>query len=88
MLSEDFVDREFLWDQAGDSVKRSWEIRDAGMAAWLKRQDGDAYNRSKNARTRTTIERPVEPGGWVKAWRQPVVGKALGQIGSGIALSS
>jgi len=88
LLSADKLDADFLRDQASDAVLRSWVIRDAAMASWIKNQDHDAATRAMRARPRNTLEKDIQPGAWVKVWRQPAVGKALGWIGPGVALSA
>ena len=72
ILSDDKLDAELLQEAAGDTMKRSWQLRELAQREWLKAMDRSAVARSRRANLRRTDERSrnLRPGQWVFVWRR------------------
>lgn len=48
LLSDDYVDREFLTEPQTDYMLRTAKIREAAMKAWTEQQDFEAVTRASS----------------------------------------
>ena len=85
LLSDDQLDRDLMQSNAGDEMKRAWEIRDAAAAAWMKSQDSEAIRRALKTNTRTTDLKKFEPNDVVYVWRN--IADYHGWTGPGIVVA-
>ena len=69
LLSDDTIDKQLILESAGDSMKRSWQIREAAAKAWLRWQDDESVHRAISTRTRTSDTKTFEQGDLVYVWR-------------------
>ena len=72
LLAEDHLDSDLVAEAAGAEMKRTWEIREAAQAAWLKRSDAEAVQRAKRVMSRVSDEKSaaLQAGQWVYVWRR------------------
>ena len=87
LMATDRWDQEMIKAAAGDVVQRSWAIRDAARAAWIKEDDVTAVHRASAAQTRRSDVHAYsfQPGQWVFVWRK--TGSRYGWVGPGALLA-
>ena len=69
LLSDDYVDREFVLDTISDDMRRTLEIRNAAAKAWMENQDFEAVTRAARSNTRTVDKIPIKSGDRLYVWR-------------------
>ncbi|CAE7807940.1 unnamed protein product [Symbiodinium sp. CCMP2592] len=72
LLADDRLNQELIKEAAGDSVRRTWDIREAARSSWLKKDDAEAVQRARRVQTRRTDHHSyrLQPGQWVYVWRK------------------
>ena len=65
LLSDDYLDKEFLGEPESDYVKRADKIRVEAQKAWMETQDSEAVSRAARSNTRMTDVKPLEVGDFV-----------------------
>ena len=72
LLADDRWDQEMVKASAGDLVQRSWAIREAARAAWIKEDDVVSVRRASAAQTRKSDIHAFSfyPGQWAYVWRR------------------
>ena len=86
LASDDIINPVLLQDSASADIQRSWAIREAAAAAWVRNQDQDAVRRAAKAISRTSDVKPLTPGDWVFVWRSTPT--FTGWSGPGVLLVS
>ena len=69
LLSDDQIDKQLILEGGGDSMQRSWQIREEAAKAWLRWQDDEAVRRAVSTRTRTSDNKSFDLGELVYIWR-------------------
>ncbi|CAE7834242.1 Adck5 [Symbiodinium necroappetens] len=72
LLADDRWDQDMVKASAGDLVQRSWAIREAARAAWIKEDDVVSVRRASAAQTRKSELHAFSfyPGQWAYVWRR------------------
>ena len=68
LASDDVLSPMLVQESATDSMKRTWQIRDAAAAAWMKQRDSKMIRNSVRKKTRNADQKPLEVGDWVYVW--------------------
>ena len=69
MLSDDYLDRNFLAAPETDYMKKAAEMRVRASKAWLEDQDRQSIAKAARSNVRTSDLKPVVPGDVVFVWR-------------------
>ncbi|CAE7228874.1 pol [Symbiodinium sp. CCMP2592] len=87
LMATDRWDQEMLQAAAGDLVQRTWAIRDASRAAWLKEDDVTSVRRAAAAQTRRSDLHSFgfQPGQWAFVWRR--TDNRFGWVGPGVLIA-
>ena len=85
LLATDTMDRELTAAAASDPLHRAWEIREAAMKEWMKKQDQGALKRALKANSRTADLKDLRPGTWVYVFRDSP--SYRGWVGPGVLIS-
>ena len=84
LLSDDYIDKEFLAEDVSEDMQRTMEIRRAAAKAWNQHQDFEAVTRAAKANTRTVDRIPFKNGDRVYVWRSTK--DARGWAGPGVVV--
>ena len=87
LMATDKWDQEMIQASAGDLVQRSWAIREAARAAWIKEDDVVSVHRATSALTRRSDEHSFgfKPGQWAYVWRK--TDNRYGWVGPGALIA-
>ena len=69
VLSDDYLDRNFLAAPETDYMKKAAEMRERASKAWLEDQDRQSVAKAARSNVRTSDLKPVAPGDVVFVWR-------------------
>ena len=85
LLSDDYLDKEFMNEPESDYLKMSERIREAARKAWMEVQDLEAVSRAARSNTRMTDVKPLTIGEVVYVWRDTPDFK--GWVGPGLLVA-
>ena len=87
LMATDKWDQEMIQASAGDLIQRSWAIREAARAAWIKEDDVVSVHRATSALTRRSDEHSFgfKPGQWAYVWRK--TDNRYGWVGPGALIA-